>query len=79
MMLTCSKGTLDILAVALQHRAKILFSSSAEIYGQPEKSPQVEHYNGNVAPIGPRSAYEEGKRFAESVVKLYTDKYGINA
>lgn len=79
MILTCSLGTLNIMGLALAHKAKVVFSSSAEVYGQPEKTPQMENYNGNVDPIGPRSAYEEGKRFAETIIKMYVDKYGLDA
>lgn len=79
MLLTCSVGTLNVMEIAKRHCAKILFASSAEIYGQPEISPQHEKYNGNVNPIGPRSPYEEGKRFAESMIRMYADKYGVES
>ncbi|MFH0891951.1 MAG: GDP-mannose 4,6-dehydratase [Candidatus Falkowbacteria bacterium] len=79
MITTCSLGTLNIMSLARAQSASIVYSSSAEIYGQPEETPQNEHYTGNVNPIGPRSAYEEGKRFAESIIKMYADKYGLNA
>jgi len=79
MILTSSLGTLNVMDLALAHKAKVVFSSSAEVYGQPEETPQTENYNGNVDPIGPRSAYEEGKRFAESIIKMYVDKYGLDA
>jgi nucleoside-diphosphate-sugar epimerase len=67
------------LELAKKNKAKLLYTSSCEIYGQPEISPQHEKYSGNVDPIGSRSAYEEGKRFGEALIKLYVDKYRINA
>lgn len=79
MIKTSSIGTFNILEIARIHKAKVVFSSSAEVYGQPRLSPQVETYNGDVDPIGPRSAYEEGKRFSESIVKMYTQKHHVNA
>ena len=79
MILTNSLGTLHVMEIARRHDARVLFTSSAEIYGQPEIFPQAEHYSGNVNPIGPRSPYEEGKRFSESIVRMYADKYGLNA
>jgi nucleoside-diphosphate-sugar epimerase len=79
MLMTCSKGTVNALEVAKKHGAKALLTSSAEVYGDPKESPQNETYTGNVSPIGPRSAYEEGKRFAESLFKMYADKYALEA
>ncbi|OGF27524.1 hypothetical protein A2303_01520 [Candidatus Falkowbacteria bacterium RIFOXYB2_FULL_47_14] len=79
MINTCSRGTFNVMSLARAHGAGVVYSSSAEVYGQPEETPQSEHYTGNVNPIGPRSAYEEGKRFAESIIKMYADKYGLNA
>lgn len=79
MIFTCSIGTINIMEVAKKHRASVVFSSSAEIYGQALVSPQNEAYTGNVDTLGPRSAYEEGKRFSESVIKMYHDRHGIGA
>ncbi len=78
MLLTCSLGTRNALEVAKVAGAKILFSSSCEVYGEPEVSPQYEHYTGNVSSTGPRSAYEEGKRFSESLFILYHRKYQVD-
>ena len=75
MILTNSLGTLNVLELAKKHRAKLLFTSSCEVYGQPEVFPQHENYTGNVDPIGPRSPYEEGKRFAEALIAMYVKKY----
>ena len=64
-------GTLNVLGIAKRVKAKILLSSTSEIYGNPEISPQVEEYWGNVNPIGPRSCYDEGKRLAETLMMEY--------
>jgi len=79
MLFTCSLGTKNFLELAQKNRAKFLFTSSSEIYGDPQASPQAEIYTGNVDPIGPRSPYEEGKRFAESLVAMYAQKYKVDA
>lgn len=78
MLLTCSAGVVNVLELARLQKAKFLLTSSAEMYGQPEVTPQGETYNGSVDPIGPRSAYEEAKRFAEALAKMYVDKYGVD-
>lgn len=79
MLRTCSYGTFNVLEIAKHHRAKLLLTSTAEVYGQPLTSPQDETYNGNVNPLGMRSAYEEGKRFAESTHAMYVRKYAVDA
>ncbi len=79
MVLTCSTGTLNVLSIAKRSGARLLFTSSAEVYGQPLQSPQHEHYEGNVHPTGARSAYEEGKRFSETCVMMYVRTHGVNA
>jgi len=77
MMRTCSTGTENILRIARQVDAPVLYTSSAEMYGDPEVFPQMESYHGNVDPVGARASYEEGKRFGESLVRLYCDKYNV--
>ncbi len=79
MLLTCSVGTRNILELARKLNAKFLFTSSSEIYGDPEVFPQTEGYTGNVNPTGARSPYEEGKRFSESLIAAYVRKYKIDA
>ncbi len=79
MLHACSFGTYNVLDRARNDGAKVLFTSTAEMYGQPEKFPQDETYNGNVDPLGKRSPYEEGKRFSESILATYVRKYGLNA
>lgn len=60
-------GTLNMLGIAKRVKAKILFSSTSEVYGDPQEHPQKESYWGNVNPIGMRSCYDEGKRCAETL------------
>ncbi|MBI3282640.1 GDP-mannose 4,6-dehydratase [Candidatus Curtissbacteria bacterium] len=79
MLTTCSAGTKNILEIARTNGAKFLFTSSSEVYGNPKISPQKENYTGNVDIIGVRSPYEEGKRFAESLITAYVTKYKIDA
>lgn len=64
-------GTLNMLGLAKRTRAKILLTSTSEVYGDPKISPQVEEYWGNVNPIGIRSCYDEGKRLAETLMMEY--------
>jgi len=79
MLDTCSLGTRNTLEVARMHKASLLFTSSCEVYGEPEVFPQTPEYTGNVSPVGPRCPYEEGKRFSESLVITYVRKYGLDA
>jgi len=79
MLRTCSYGTFHVLELAKLHRAKLLLTSTAEIYGQPQVSPQTETYTGNVNPLGVRSAYEEGKRFAEATLAMYVRRHQVDA
>lgn len=62
-----SEGTRRLLELADRHGARFLLASTSEIYGDPTVHPQVESYRGNVDPVGPRSVYDEAKRFAEAV------------
>ena len=62
-----SEGTRLGLELAHRHRVRFLLASTSEVYGDPEVHPQTEHYWGNVNPVGPRSVYDEAKRFAEAI------------
>jgi dTDP-glucose 4,6-dehydratase len=64
-------GTLRLLEYAAQVGARLVFASTSEIYGDPLLSPQSEKYWGNVNPIGPRSVYDEAKRFGETLISHY--------
>ncbi|MES2315489.1 MAG: UDP-glucuronic acid decarboxylase family protein [Patescibacteria group bacterium] len=70
-------GILNVLELARKNKAKILQSSTSEVYGDPLQNPQNEKYNGNVNPIGPRACYDEGKRLAETLFFEYERKYKI--
>ena len=63
-----SVGTLNLLMLAKKNNAKFLYASSSEVYGDPKEHPQKETYWGNVNPNGPRSCYDEGKRFSEALI-----------
>ncbi|HKY83796.1 MAG TPA: UDP-glucuronic acid decarboxylase family protein [Anaerolineales bacterium] len=71
-------GTHNALGVARAHRARFLLASTSEIYGNPEVHPQSESYWGRVDPIGPRSVYDEAKRFAEAITMAYHRHHGID-
>ncbi|SEG32204.1 dTDP-glucose 4,6-dehydratase [Bryocella elongata] len=73
-----STGTKNSLEVARKYGAGYLHASTSECYGDPEVHPQVETYWGNVNPIGPRSVYDEAKRFSEALVTAYFRYYGVN-
>ena len=64
-------GTLRLLEYAEQVSARLVFASTSEVYGDPLVSPQTESYWGNVNPIGPRSVYDEAKRFGETLVSHF--------
>jgi UDP-glucuronate decarboxylase len=71
-------GVLNLLELARLKNAKFLQSSTSEVYGEPEITPQHENYRGNVNIIGIRSCYDEGKRVAETLVMDYHNKYNID-
>jgi len=66
-----STGVKNMLELAKKKKAKFLLASTSEVYGDPKISPQSEDYLGNVNPIGPRSVYDEAKRFAEAITTAY--------
>ena len=70
-LLVGSAGTVNTLDLARKYGAGYLHASTSECYGDPEVHPQVESYWGNVNPIGPRSVYDEAKRFTEAVTMAY--------
>jgi dTDP-glucose 4,6-dehydratase len=73
-----SLGTRNALDLARANNARVLVASTSEIYGDPAVHPQPESYNGNVNPIGPRSVYDEAKRFAETLTMTYHRHLGVN-
>lgn len=70
-------GAFNTLGIARRNRARILQSSTSEVYGDPEVHPQVESYRGSVSTIGPRACYDEGKRVAETLFFDYHREHGI--
>ncbi|MBI2066127.1 SDR family oxidoreductase [Candidatus Woesebacteria bacterium] len=77
--LTNSLGTINMLELAKKTSAKFLLASTSEVYGDPEEHPQKETYWGNVNSFGPRSCYDESKRFAEAMTYIYLHKYALDA
>jgi UDP-glucuronate decarboxylase len=74
---TAVEGTLNMLDLAREVRARVMIASTSEIYGDPVEHPQREEYWGNVNPIGPRACYDEGKRCAEALAVSYATQYGV--
>eukprot|EP00533_Pseudo-nitzschia_delicatissima_P004153 CAMPEP_0116091148 /NCGR_PEP_ID=MMETSP0327-20121206/7350_1 /TAXON_ID=44447 /ORGANISM="Pseudo-nitzschia delicatissima, Strain B596" /LENGTH=475 /DNA_ID=CAMNT_0003582479 /DNA_START=65 /DNA_END=1492 /DNA_ORIENTATION=+ len=74
---TSTMGTLNMLGLAKRVKARILLTSTSEIYGDPQVHPQAESYWGNVNPIGPRSCYDEGKRVAETMMYSYKEQSDV--
>ncbi|MFJ7279790.1 NAD-dependent epimerase/dehydratase family protein [Kitasatospora sp. NPDC098663] len=73
-----SIGTLNALELARERGARFVLASTSEVYGDPHQHPQTESYWGNVNPIGPRSVYDEAKRFAEAATAAYRREYGTD-
>jgi dTDP-glucose 4,6-dehydratase len=76
-LLVGSAGTRNMLELARRSRARFLLSSTSECYGDPHVHPQTETYWGNVNPVGPRSCYDESKRFAEATTMAYHRSHGL--
>ena len=72
-----SLGTHNLLGLAKEKKARILVASTSEVYGDPTVHPQPEEYWGNVNPVGPRSVYDEAKRFQEAITMAYHTFHGI--
>jgi dTDP-glucose 4,6-dehydratase len=77
-LLVGSAGTINTLDLARKYHAGYLHASTTECYGDPEAHPQVESYWGHVNPVGPRSVYDEAKRFSEAAVMAYHRYYGVD-
>jgi UDP-glucuronate decarboxylase len=77
-LLTSADGSLNALEIARRHDAVYIFTSSSEVYGNAQVVPTPEDYWGYVNPIGPRSCYDEGKRFAEALAMAYHREYGLD-
>src|SRR3989344_2061003 len=72
-------GTWNMCLLAVSKKARLLFASTSEIYGDPTISPQDELYRGNVSTTGPRSVYDESKRFGETIVSAFVRLKGLDA
>lgn len=77
-MLANSLGTYNMLELARRNDARFLLASSSEVYGDPLEHPQREDHWGNVNPIGPRSCYDESKRFSEALTMSFHRKYNLD-
>jgi dTDP-glucose 4,6-dehydratase len=77
-MMVGSIGTQNALELALRKRAKFFMASTSECYGDPEMSPQKEEYWGHVNSVGPRSVYDEAKRFSEAMTMAYHRHHGVD-
>lgn len=73
----CSRGVWNLLDTARETGARLLHASTSEVYGDPKEHPQRETYWGHVNPIGARSCYDEGKRFAEALLMAYHRQHGV--
>lgn len=74
-----SIGMQHVLDLAVKNKARFFQASTSEVYGDPEVHPQTESYRGSVNCYGPRSMYDESKRFAESMIYVYRQKYQVNS
>ncbi|AEW97502.1 MULTISPECIES: NAD-dependent epimerase/dehydratase family protein [Streptomycetaceae] len=75
---TGSNGTRNALAIAREHGARFVLASTSEVYGDPHRHPQDESYWGNVNPVGPRSVYDEAKRYAEALTTAEAAVHGTD-
>ena len=74
---TSTVGMVNVLGLAKRCQARLLHTSTSEVYGDPQVHPQTEDYWGHVNPLGPRSCYDEGKRVAESLCMNYHVEHGL--
>jgi dTDP-glucose 4,6-dehydratase len=77
--LTCAYGTKNAIDLALARGARLLDASTSEVYGDPDRHPQTEDYRGRVSVDGPRSCYDEGKRFGEALIAAHRRARGLDA
>lgn len=77
-LMTGSRGSENALQAALEHGARYVYASTSEVYGDPLVHPQAEDYLGNVNPVGPRSCYDEAKRFGEAITMAFIGKHELN-
>jgi UDP-glucuronate decarboxylase len=75
---TSINGTQNVLEVCKTHNSRLIFTSTSEIYGDPQVHPQPEEYFGNVNTVGERSCYDEGKRVCETLIYEYRKIHGLD-
>lgn len=73
-----SIGTWNLLEISKKYGSRFIYGSTSEVYGDPKEFPQKESYYGNVNPVGPRSVYDEAKRFGEALAILYYRKFNVD-
>jgi dTDP-glucose 4,6-dehydratase len=73
-----SHGTRNALELARRKNSRFVLASTSEVYGDPKEHPQQESYWGNVNPVGPRSVYDEAKRYAEALTTAYRNTHRVN-
>lgn len=73
-----SLGAINLLEMAREYKMRFVYASTSEVYGNPQVHPQQEEYWGNVNPIGPRSCYDESKRFGEMISFLFLRRYQLD-
>ena len=78
-MMVNSVGTKNLIDLSIKCKARFIFFSTSEVYGDPLEHPQKENYWGNVNPVGPRSIYDEAKRFGEALVAQYVREQKVDA
>lgn len=77
-LLVGSEGVKNLLDLARDKKARFFQASTSEVYGDPEIHPQPESYKGSVNSYGPRSMYDESKRFAEAMIYVYKNQFGVD-
>ncbi len=77
-LLTSINGTQRVLELCIKYKCSMLFTSTSEVYGDPQVHPQPEEYWGNVNTMGPRSCYDEGKRVCETLIYEYRKAYNLD-
>ncbi len=75
---TAARGHKNLLKQAREMNARILYASTSEVYGDPLEHPQKEEYRGNVSTTGPRSCYDEGKRYGEALTMAFRREYAVD-
>src|SRR5438132_12527972 len=73
-----SEGARHLLELSVRTGSRFLYASTSEVYGDPLEHPQREEYRGNVSSVGPRSMYDEAKRFGEAITTAYVRDRGVD-